>query len=114
MKRVLPLVLLAGCTGAAGETYLGRPGSPAWFSTAAPATIAAHYTHQCQAYGYTPGTDAMRQCVMSEVQSGRQAAASRVAGVQAGLAQANAARQANRPVNCTSVRNGPFVNTSCY
>lgn len=121
MKNVsiaVALLALAGCTGVDGETYLGRPGSPAWFSTASPATIATHYRQQCVAYGFAPGTPAMSQCIQREVASGRQAAAARSASANAGMMQASAImaqqNQYRRPVHCTSMRTGSLVSTNCY
>ena len=79
IRYVLPLVLLTACQGVDGSTHLGRPGSPAWFSTASQATIVSHYTNQCAAYGYQPGTQAMMQCVQLETMNGRQMASNRAA-----------------------------------
>jgi len=94
---LLPLIAVAsGCTGSTGETYLGRPGSPAWFATAAPQTIADYYAQQCASYGFKPGTVEMAQCIQSEAQGGRNRAAVRQA--------------ASAPVTCNTFGN----TTTCY
>ncbi len=60
----------------------------------------------------------MSNCIQREVASGRQVAAARSASIDAGLMQANAImaqqNQVRRPIHCTSMQSGPFVNTNCY
>ena len=51
-----------------GETYYGMQESPMWFSTAAPETIAAFYRKRCAAYGVTPATPEMIECIQREIQ----------------------------------------------
>ena len=60
----LLVVLLTACgTGVNGERYIGRPGSTAWFDTADPETIRAHFEEICSIYGYKPDTIEMNMCV---------------------------------------------------
>lgn len=106
MGRYLVLVAigLAGCTGTQGERFLGRPGSPAWFATAAPETIAAYFVTRCKTYGFTPGTVEMAQCVQQEAGQTRNRNALKMAVVAA-----------NQPktMNCTSTQFGETVRTTC-
>lgn len=116
MKRAaaLAFMLLAGCQGVDGETYMGVPGSPAWFSTASPNTIAAYFSKRCTAYGFQPGTPEMAQCIQNEAASSRMASAQR----SAAIANANAAFQANaaanRPRYTSCNRFGNSVNCTTY
>lgn len=66
IKPTLLLIVLSGCTGTQGETYIGMPGSPAWFKTAAPETIAAYYGDRCAAYGFQRSTPEMANCIQRE------------------------------------------------
>lgn len=106
MRKILPLLLLAlaGCTGTQGETYLGRPGSPAWFATAAPETIVDYFVRRCAAYGFQPGTPQMAQCVQQEAGATQNRNALRAAVIAA-----------NQPksVNCTTMRVGSLLKTNC-
>lgn len=107
MRKFLPLlVIIAGCTGTQGETYLGRPGSPAWFATAAPETIADYFIRRCQSYGFRMGTLEMAQCVQSEAGATRNRNAVRMA-----VAAASMPAPAR---HCTSTRTGSIVSTTCY
>jgi hypothetical protein len=103
----LDWALLAGCTGVNGEKYLGMPGSPAWFATASPQTIAAHFADQCAAYGFQPGTTAMAQCIRQEAASKRQSNAIRSAAVNAQIA-------ASQPKHTTCSGFGNMVNCTTY
>lgn len=69
---VFPLLALctACATGTQGELLAGRPGSSAWFQTAAPETVAAHFSARCTAYGYRPGEE-MADCIRREVETAR-------------------------------------------
>ena len=78
----------------------------------------------CQSIGAKPGTDTYAQCrltMLSQLRTDQAETRARLSAagdavIAAGAQiQANAAAQAaaNRPVNCTSVRTGNFVNTSC-
>jgi hypothetical protein len=100
---LLAALVVAGCTGSQGETYLGLPGSPAWFATASSQTVADYYGQRCVSYGFKPGTVEMAQCIQSEAQGGRGAASARMA------AAAN-----NRPKNTTCTGFGNMVNCTTY
>lgn len=116
MKRLallLCLFVLPACTGVDGETYMGRPGSPAWFATAHPATIAAYFRAQCEAYGFKPGTDALAQCIENESQNKRNANATRALAI-AQMSQSMQPVPTPRPINCTATRMGSMVNATCY
>lgn len=109
------LLLLAGCTGVDGEHYLGRPGSPAWFATASPNTVAAYFRTRCSAYGFKDGTDAMARCVENEAQSRQSSNAVRsIALMQAATAVNPAPTAPSRPVHCTTTAMGNMLNTNCY
>ena len=104
-------LFVSGCTGVQGEKYIGLPGSPAWFATAAPETIADYFVRRCRTYGFQPGTVEMAQCVQNEAQATRNRNAIRGAA----LAQANAiSAAASRPrtVNCNRI--GTMVNCSSF
>lgn len=103
---VVTAALLTACTGVQGETYLGRPGSPAWFATASPDTIADYFVRRCQTYGFQLGTPEMAQCVQQEAGAARGLAGARMSGV---LARMSGPTQ----VQCTTVRQGAFLNTIC-
>lgn len=108
------LVVSTGCTGTQGETYLGAPGSRAWFATAAPETVAAYFSKRCAAYGFQPGTPAMAQCIQSEAQSRQNQNAIRSAALAQANAQEMATINANRPKQTSCMRNGNFVNCTTY
>lgn len=106
-RIALLCIALAGCTGTQGETFLGRPGSPAWFATAAPETIAAYFVTRCQTYGFKPGTVEMAQCVQQEAGQSRNRNALKMAVIAA---------TAPRPaptVNCRSTKFGSVIKTTC-
>lgn len=109
MGRYLVLVAigLAGCTGTQGERFLGRPGSPAWFATAAPETIAAYFVTRCKTYGFTPGTVEMAQCVQQEAGQTRNRNALKMAVVAASRPKPSTT------LRCTSTGTGSIVNTTC-
>lgn len=126
MKRFITLAVLsavAGCTGVEGETYLGRPGSPAWFSTASPATIADHFSRLCAAYGFRPGTPEMASCIQKEAAVRRQESAM-LSASNAAMAQARARMMTQNqspqitirpPIHCTTSSGGyRSVNTTCW
>jgi hypothetical protein len=112
--KILPLVLIAGCTGVDGEKFIGAPGSPAWFSTASPNTVATYFRDRCTAYGFVQGTPEMAQCIQQEAASKRQSNAIRGAAIasanQANIANANA----NRVRHTTCNRFGNTVNCSSF
>lgn len=76
----------------------------------------------CASLGAKPGSDAYVQCRLTLRQqhaadqgAGFRAAAAAIGGAGDGLAQAQAANAANRPLNCTSTNMGAgTVNTTCY
>jgi hypothetical protein len=111
LLAILPALLTVGCIGTAGETYVGLPGSPAWFATASPQTVAAYYEQRCQGYGFQPGTTAMAQCVQQEALAKRQ---SNSADWRATVAAQQAAAQQRRlrTTNCTQF--GNQVNCTTY
>src|SRR3954471_14065520 len=78
---LLAISSIAGCTGADGSTYLGLPGSPAWFATASSQTVADYYGQRCASYGFQPGTVEMAQCIQSEAQGGRSTASAKAAAI---------------------------------
>jgi hypothetical protein len=67
-RYALPLLAIAGCTGSQGETFLGTPGSPAWFENAEPQAIADYFGQRCASYGFSKGTTEMAQCIEAEAQ----------------------------------------------
>jgi hypothetical protein len=108
----MPLVCAeAGCAGTQGETYLGLPGSPAWFATASPQTVAAYYGQRCQGYGFKPGTDAMAQCVQQEALAKRQ---SNSADWRATVAAQQAAQQQQRMQTTNCRRFGNQINCTTF
>lgn len=111
---LLPLLALAACTGAGGETYIGRPGSPAWFATASVATQTSYFQERCANYGFPANSPQMAQCVQNEYLATRQVASQKQATGLALIAASAAPPPAPRMVNCTTTRNGPFLNTNCY
>lgn len=102
---------LAGCQAADGTTYLGRPGSPAWFATASSQTIAEYFGQRCSSYGFQSGTPDMARCIQSEAQSQR---GNNTLKMSAAAANANATMNANRmrTTNCTGF--GNTVNCTSY
>lgn len=70
---MIPAVLLLNaCTqNPDGSTALGVKGSPAWFMTASPEAIAAHYRAVCQSYGHLPDTAGMAECIERSAQGDR-------------------------------------------
>jgi len=62
-------------------------GSPAWFATAGPETIAAYYRKRCVSYGFQAGTPQMAQCIQSEASGGRSRAADSSARSDAMIAE---------------------------
>lgn len=111
---LLSLLALTACTGAAGETYIGQPGSPAWFATADKTTIAAFFVDRCTSYGFKPGTVEMAQCVQQESNGQRSRNSAQIAAaaqVNANIAVANAA---NRPTRTTCNRFGNTVNCTTF
>jgi len=89
----------AGCsTGVNGETVMGRPGSPAWFNSASPQTIAAHFTEVCKTYGFQPNTPQFADCLKDTINSSRADASRRSAAAAAALQSI----QANQPKTCYS------------
>ena len=106
---VIVLGLTSCTTNPNGTTAVGMVGSPFWLKTASPEVIAEHYGKQCEAYGYTRGTDAMAACIQQEVGDKRQSNAARGAEIQAGIKQAY-----DRP-QPTYTRCSRYGNTaSCY
>jgi hypothetical protein len=67
----LPFLAIAGCTASQGETFLGAPGSPAWFASATPQTIADYFGQRCESYGFSKDTTEMAQCIEAEAQLGK-------------------------------------------
>lgn len=118
MLKMLPLALIAGCTGVDGEKYIGAQGSPAWFATASPNTVASYFLESCKAYGFQPGTPEMAQCIQTEAGSKRQSNATRGAAIaamnQANIANAQANANANRMRHTTCNRFGSTVNCTTY
>lgn len=116
--QVLLLVLMAGCTGVDGEQYMGRPGSPAWFATASPNTIAAYFAQSCTAYGFKPGTPEMAQCIQQEAGNKRSTNTAKmntwaqINAANANAAQANATANRMRTTNCNKF--GSQVNCTTY
>lgn len=107
---MIPAVLLLNaCTqNPDGSTALGVKGSPAWFMTASPEAIAAHYRAVCQSYGHLPDTAGMAECIE------RSAQGDRVAGNQ-GMAAA-ASRVGTQPQSQSSTHRyiGPTgANVTC-
>lgn len=104
IKFLACALLLSGCV------------SPAQFRARAEAVAAAD-DERCLQYGAKPGTDAYTQCRIAVDALRQQAAANQ----QMQLIQAyGALQQAGRPytlgnpiVNCSSVRAGAVVNTTC-
>lgn len=91
IRAALLLLFIAGCsTGVEGETYMGRPGSPAWFATAGSATIHNYFNERCTGYGFVAGTSDYSRCMQMETMSARQTASARSASTSAGMAQASA------------------------
>lgn len=76
------VALCAACTGTQGEFLWGRPESSGWFESAAPQTVASHFSQRCAAYGYKPGSDELADCIRQEVESAR----ARNAAVEAAIA----------------------------
>jgi hypothetical protein len=99
------LLALAGCQGANGSKYIGLPGSPAWFMTASPETVAGYFSDRCVSYGFQRGTPQMAQCIQTEAQGARGRNAMR------GAAMAAAANQP-RHATCTGI--GNTVNCTSY
>lgn len=124
MKGLLlafPLALIAACSqNPDGSTTLGMKGSPAWFASAPPEAIAAHFAARCQAYGYQPGTAEMTRCIHDSADAGRvqaqQSAAytSEVFGRIQTNAQATALAASQRRLNCQSHVSGSYMTTNCY
>ncbi len=124
MKRIpftLALTLLAACSqNPDGSTSLGMKGSPAWFASAPPEAIAAHFAASCQAYGYQPGTAEMTRCIHDSADAGRvqaqQSAAytSEVFGRAQANAQATALAASQRRLNCQSHVSGSYMTINCY
>lgn len=105
-KRIgVCLLLLAGCQGADGDGYIGLPGSPAWFMSASPKTIAAYYSERCVGYGFQPGTPHMAQCIQNEAQGARGRNAMRGAVL---------ANQMNTPKHATCTSIGITTNCTAY
>jgi len=102
----------AGCsTGVNGETVMGRPGSPAWFNSASPQTIAAHFTEVCKTYGFQPNTPQFADCLKDTINSSRADASRKSAAIMQSI-------QANQPKTCYSSGslNGSIYSgsTTCY
>lgn len=110
-KRIAILLFLAGCTGVDGERYVGMPGSPAWFATASPDTVAAYFGKRCVAYGFKPGTPEMAQCIENEAQAKQHNNTLRNIAMQQAIANQQAA---SRPLHCTSTGSSGMINTNCY
>jgi hypothetical protein len=95
---LLGTVALVGCQGEGGNTYVGRPGSPAWNITATQETKMAYYRKQCEAYGFKAGTTQIAQCMQQEAIATRQDGRARSSAAMA----AAAASQPRQPVHCTT------------
>lgn len=83
---LLLLALVAGCTSAGGEISGPAPGSPEWYETASPESIANHFRTRCIAYGYLPGTPEMADCIKKEAAASRQPNIARSAAIAAATA----------------------------
>jgi hypothetical protein len=107
MRRIFFLLGLAvittGCTGTQGEAVMGMPGSPAWFASASPETIAGYYSRQCASYGFMAGTPGMAQCIQNSALSGRQTASNRVTAASGVLMQPRPQPSPMRTTNCRRV-----------
>ncbi|MGO4441577.1 hypothetical protein [Rhizobium sp. RAF56] len=118
LAALLPVAaMLAGCQGAGGEKYIGLPGSPAWFATAGPETVAAYFRKRCTAYGYAPGTPQMAQCIQTEAAGGRQIAARRSAEADAMISAAAQPRKSTfntSHTQCTGAFNTVNCTTTSY
>jgi hypothetical protein len=95
--------------GVDSEQLLGMPGSPAWYPTASPNTIAQHMKQRCVAYGFRKGTSQMAQCVQQEAMNGRQMASARMRAI-------GEAMQASQPrmVSTTCNKFGNMVNCTTF
>ena len=87
------------------------PGSPAWFATASPATVAAYFSQNCTAYGFKPGTPEMAQCTQMEASNKRSTNATKMANIAA-INAANANANRIRTTNCNKF--GNTVNCTTY
>lgn len=110
MVRSLLLIAalaVSGCVGPDGSSYIGAPGSPAWFATASPETQASFFRKRCAAYGFPEGSPQMAQCIMSEAGSTRQAASARSTAVSRTVAE-------SQPKHMTCNRFGSTIDCMSY
>ena len=99
----LSLFNTACSTGRSGETVIGRPGSPMWFSSASIETQLAHFSQICLGYGFKSGTPEMSQCIQSEANNSKNRANSRMDAYE----RNNAIRSLSQPksMTCTTFGN---------
>jgi uncharacterized protein YoaH (UPF0181 family) len=81
--KILSLLLsgaisLMGCDS---NGTLGMEESPAWHKRTSVAEKVQYFTPQCEAYGFSQGSEAFKQCVADEIRESRQAARDKMARV---------------------------------
>ena len=119
MKRAIATFAVFAAITGCQSGGVGMPGSPAWFATATPDQIAAHYQAQCQSYGFQVGTPEMAQCIAQSAEAARNRATARSIAAnqtfQNNLAIQNAARAPvyRSPTQCTTYRVGQTLQTNC-